>query len=458
MASGLYTVWKQKTGQAGRARSRLTSRLGWLVLGIAALGGAAAAAVTYSQSLGVVTRVRVGNGADESRIVLEMDQASSARIVTPDGPSRHMVLVLPHVSATGDLHGAADGMLRQYRVEQAAGVAKVALDFDRDTVVRRRFLLPPDDAVKVYRYVIDFAPAPSSATDFRTAAGIAATAAINNAGAELQFPQFKNASVSPASAAPTPDARLAQSLPGRNSGAQAVITAPRAVVRARKVIVIDAGHGGKDPGAAGANSVEKDVSLAAARALRDRLTATGRYQVVLTRDTDVFIPLEQRVQIARRESADLFISLHADSIADPNLHGATVYTLSDKGADRVAKQVFTRSDWFINVDMHGKDPSVNRILLDLTQRETTNQSSGFANILVDRLGRHVDLLRRSHRDANYMVLLAPDVPAILLEMGFITNPIDELRLTSDEARAQMVDSVAEAIDAYFARQTRLAVR
>lgn len=450
----------QKTGQAGRARSRLTSRLGWLVLGIAALGGAAAAAVTYTQSLGVVTRVRVGNGADETRVVLEMDQASSARIVSPDGPSRHMVLMLPHVSATGDLHGASDGMLRQYRVEEAAGSAKVALDFDRETVVRRRFLLPPDDAVKVYRYVIDFAPAPTSTTDLRTAAGMAATAAINAAAIGSQFPQLKNASASPASGGASLQTAQNQSPNqiGRNPGPQTVITAPRSVARARKLIVIDAGHGGKDPGAAGANAMEKDVNLAAAIALRDRLTATGRYQVVLTRETDVFIPLEQRVQIARRQTADLFISLHADSIADPNLHGATVYTLSDKGADRVAKQVFTHSDWFINVDMHGKDPAVNRILLDLTQRETTNQSSGFANILVDRLGHHVDLLRRSHRDANYMVLLAPDVPAILLEMGFITNPIDELRLTSDEARAQMVDSVAEAIDAYFARQTRLAVR
>lgn len=443
----------QKSRQTGKTRSRLTARLGWLVLGVVALGGAAAAAVSYTQSLGEVTRVRVGNGAEESRIVLEMDQASSARMVTPDGPSQHMVLVLPHVNAAADLHGSSDGLLRQYRVEQAAGSAKIAIDFDKDAVIRRRFLLPPDDAVKVYRYVIDFAPAPAGAavTSVRSA-----LPPIGGSPSPTATPVALKAAATVNSN--SGQASVSQASVSQAGGSQAAIVAPRFQSNARKVIVIDAGHGGKDPGAAGANALEKDVNLAAARALRDRLTATGRYQVVLTRDTDVFIPLEQRVQIARRESADLFISLHADSIADPNLHGATVYTLSDKGADRVAKQVFTRSDWFINVDMHGRDPSVNRILLDLTQRETTNQSSGFANLLIDRLNRKVDLLRRSHRDANYVVLLAPDVPAILLEMGFITNPIDELRLTSDEARAKLVDSVSDAIDAYFARQTRLAVR
>ena len=124
----------------------------------------------------------------------------------------------------------------------------------------------------------------------------------------------------------------------------------------------------------------------------------------------------------------------------------------------MARKVISHSDWFINVDLPGRDPSVNRILLDLTQRETTNQSSGFANILLDRLNGRVDLLRRSHRDANYMVLLAPDVPAVLLEMGFISNPLDEQRLSSPEARKKLADAVAESIDAYFSRQTRIALR
>ena len=215
----------------------------------------------------------------------------------------------------------------------------------------------------------------------------------------------------------------------------------------------------QDPGATNEGAAEKDLALDAARELRAALLRTGHYQVVMTRDTDQFIPLEQRMQIARREHADLFISLHVNAISDPNLHGATVYTLSEKGVDRVARKVFAgNGDWFINVDQPTRDVSVNRILLDLTQRETTNQSTKFANVLLDRMSGRVDLLRRSHRDANFMVLLAPDVPAVLLEMGFITNPTDQERLASPDQRKVLASAITEAIDNYFTHVSRLAAR
>ena len=192
---------------------------------------------------------------------------------------------------------------------------------------------------------------------------------------------------------------------------KAVDVAPvEPVVEAKKVIVIDAGHGGKDPGAHGASHLEKDVTLAAARALRDRLEATGRYKVVLTRDTDVFVPLETRPQIARRANADLFISLHADAAggeSSSDTRGASVYTLSEHGVDRVQKGVFGHSDWFMNVNMPGQDAATKRILLDLTQRQTVNRSSTFAETLLEHIGTATDLLHRSHRDAGLMVLLAP---------------------------------------------------
>jgi N-acetylmuramoyl-L-alanine amidase len=416
-------VRRDPTSTENRRKSNWPLRIVGAVLGLLALGGAAAAAVaTYHQAQSALVRVRVGNGADESRMVIELDNPTSAQLAGAAAASDHLVLALPNVRSETDQHGSSDGLLRQWHVEQAAGAARLELSFNRPAVVKRRFLLPPDDGVKVYRYVIDFAPADAA----------------------------------PAPLPPIGGKALASNAPSKP--AKTLITATRTPIAARKVIVIDAGHGGKDPGASGASSREKDVTLAAAHALRERLEATGRYQVVMTRAEDVFIPLEQRVQVARREGADLFISLHADSIADPSLHGATVYTLSDKGADRVAHRVFDKSDWFINVALPGRDPSVNRILLDLTQRETTNQSSGFANLLLDRLNGNVDLLRRSHRDANYVVLLAPDVPAILLEMGFITNPLDEKRLASADSRKALADAVASAIDAYFTRQTRMALR
>ena len=214
------------------------------------------------------------------------------------------------------------------------------------------------------------------------------------------------------------------------------------------MIVIDAGHGGHDPGARSLVRSEKDITLASALALKARLEGMGRYRVVLTRDCDVYVPLEDRVRIARRAKADLFISLHADSAGvDPTPHGASVYTLSDHGETRV-NYVLGHNEWFNRSGLRA-DPEVGQILLDLTQRSTRNRSSIFAGMLVNRISDKVDLLPRSHRDAGYFVLLAPDVPAALLEMGFITNPQDELRLTDPAQRDRLMDGVAAAIDDYF---------
>jgi N-acetylmuramoyl-L-alanine amidase len=215
-----------------------------------------------------------------------------------------------------------------------------------------------------------------------------------------------------------------------------------------KVIVIDAGHGGRDPGALGAAVREKDVTLAAAMALRDRLQRTGRFKVVMTRDSDVFVPLDTRVSLTRGAGADLFISLHTDFGADPTLRGATVYTLSDNGMERATRDVF--SGGFIDVQLPSHDPSVQQILLDLTQRTTRNRSDAFAETLLEHIGARTELSGRGHRDADYKVLLAPDVPAVLLEMGFLTNPQDQAALTTARGRARLMDSVGDAIEAYFA--------
>ncbi|HWA63026.1 MAG TPA: N-acetylmuramoyl-L-alanine amidase, partial [Caulobacteraceae bacterium] len=226
----------------------------------------------------------------------------------------------------------------------------------------------------------------------------------------------------------------------------------------KKVVVIDAGHGGHDPGAQNGDAEEKDITLAAARTLKARLERTGRYQVVMTRDADVYVPLETRVQIARKAGADLFISLHADSAGEnADAHGASVYTLSDRGGERVGR-VISRNDWFVRTGARASDPAVGQILLDLTQRSTRNRSAVFAGLVVDRISQQVDLLPRSHRDAGYFVLLAPDVPAALLEMGFITNPDDQARLKDPDQRGRLMDAVADAIDSYFTTSTRIAAR
>ena len=232
-------------------------------------------------------------------------------------------------------------------------------------------------------------------------------------------------------ASPAPSAPVVAPAVARPADLIAVSTAP-ALLHLKKVIVIDA--------------------------LKTSLERSGHYKVVMTRDSDNYVPLETRVQIARRADADLFISLHSDSGPDDTARGATVYTLSDKGSDRVVRNVMAENDWFINVNMPGRDRAVNQILLDLTQRVTRNRSAAFAENLLDHIGGEVQLQHRSHRDAGFVVLLAPDVPAVLLEMGYINNAEDEQLLNDPGRRGRFMAAVARSIDDYFNQQTRLASR
>lgn len=354
-----------------------------------------------------VTKVRFGGDQNATRIVLELDRSARGKLISRHSDTR-LALALPGLDVSTEVGGAGQGLVRSWSMDRVAGAATLELSLTREAQVVRRFLLAPSEGAPSYRYVIDLA-----------------------------------ADGPPIAASPGP----------RLTRVAAVST-----VRLKKVVVIDAGHGGKDPGALGLDAREKELTLAAAKALKRRLERDGRYQVVLTRSHDGFVPLENRVQIARRADADLFISLHADAGADPTTRGATVYTLSDKGSDRVARNVMNNDDWFINVSLPSRDRAVNQILLDLTQRATKNQSSTFAQMLVDRVGGETVMLQHSHRAAGYVVLLAPDVPAVLLEMGFITNAQDEGLLRSASRRARLMNAVGDAIDDYFVQQRRYAAR
>ena len=381
--------------------------------------GAAAWAAKVEPGAGVL-KVRLGGDAAQTRLVIELDRAVTGKIIEGDGD---VTLSLAQASVPGDMQGSGAGLIKSWKVEGALGAAEVKLDLVRPAVVKRRFLLPPGDGVTVYRYVIDLT-------------------------------EDLSASVAPQFEAPTLPVQPTKTLVEPQIRAKAPL---QPLIPSKKVIVIDAGHGGHDPGAHGSDSKEKDVTLAAAKALRDRLQRSGRYKVVMTRDTDVFVALEKRVQIARRANADLFLSLHADSGEDSNIRGATAYTLSEKGADRAARHA-TTGDGFLNVSLPGADADVNRILLDLTQRGTVNRSAAFAEGLLVKIGDVTPLLRRSHRDAGFMVLLAPDVPAVLLEMGFITNRDDEKTLTDSGRRRDLMDAAGDAIDGYFGQEVRVASR
>src|SRR5690606_18852661 len=196
----------------------------------------------------------------------------------------------------------------------------------------------------------------------------------------------------------------------------------------RRLIVIDAGHGGVDPGAISVTGMqEKVITLSAAKVIKEVLEKTGRYEVMLTRDRDIFLPLRQRFEIARRARADLFISLHADSFKTSDVRGASVYTLSERASDREAALLAAKenkADIIAGIDLQGEAPEVSSILIDLARRETMNYSAHFATLLVQELGEAVMLRRNTHRFAGFMVLKAPDVPSVLLEMGYLSNPQD----------------------------------
>ncbi|KQN35603.1 N-acetylmuramoyl-L-alanine amidase [Sphingomonas sp. Leaf407] len=229
----------------------------------------------------------------------------------------------------------------------------------------------------------------------------------------------------------------------------------------RPLVVIDAGHGGHDPGAISPHSGarEKDLTLKAARAMRDALLDGGRVRVALTRDRDEFLVLQERYAIARRLGASLFISVHCDSAENPNATGASIYTLSEVASDREAARLAARenkADILAGVDLGKQSADISSILIDLTQRETMNASAGFARLLGREAQGQVPLKPNYHRMASLMVLKAPDLPSILFETGYISNEADAERLESAEGRRAIAQSVRRAVEVYFAR--RMAAR
>ncbi|TAN57820.1 MAG: N-acetylmuramoyl-L-alanine amidase [Rhodospirillales bacterium] len=249
--------------------------------------------------------------------------------------------------------------------------------------------------------------------------------------------------------APSPAAKSSAKPNGKTASAPA--SPPQ--LKAIPVIAIDPGHGGIDPGAIGASGVyEKNITLAMARELKDRIEASGRFKAMLTRDRDVFLKLRDRVAKARAAGADLFISLHADAHNDLQLAGLSVYTLSEKASDAEAELLAekeNKADLIAGIDLSNEAPEVANILIDLAQRETMNLSASFAGRAVTELGHQVKLLSNTHRFAGFAVLKAPDVPSVLVELGYLSNPKEEQLLKTEAYRGKLATAVTKAVDAYF---------
>lgn len=371
----------------------------------------------------LVLGTRLGEHPDRTRFVVELSDPVQVRVFTLTDPYR-VVMDMPEVlwRMPDVVRPSGKGAVKSYRYGLfRKGNSRFVIDLNKPVRVGEPRIYPPQGALG-FRLVLDLYPTTSEA--FLASSGWPGDRALGSA---------------------TPQAAALAALP------------------AKRVIVIDAGHGGVDPGARGAGGLtERDVVLAVARTLRDALEATGHYTVQLTRDNDVYIPLRERVQIARAAHGDLFLSLHADANDHRDISGASIYTLSEEASDREAAILAEKenmSDVIAGVNLAGENSPVASILIDLAQRDTLNRSARFAQTALENLGAATALQHKSpHRSAGFAVLKAPDVPAVLVELGYLSNPEDEAKMTSDAWRLRVAAALVTAINKHFARETPLAPR
>lgn len=379
-----------------------------------------------------VEQVRVGTHPDKTRIVLEMSASADFRTFILDTPNR-LVVDLP------DFEWRVPGRVQSLIIQDArtgplqAGIDRLVFDTKTPIKILSAFLLPRGNG-QPDRLVIDIKQ--TSADEARAAKdkihGTLDTAApafnLNNGRTEGVL------------SLPAPDRKPST----QNSPAF------------KPLIVLDPGHGGQDPGAtAGAGRHEKQVTLAMAKELKRQLEASGKYKVQLTRDTDKFIKLAERVKIAQRAKADLFVSIHADSIDKPDVSGASIYTLSDKASDAQTAKLAARenkADAIGGVDLSHEDKDVANILINLAMRDTMNQSKFFANTVVQNFNKGgVRTLQGPHRYAGFAVLKAPDIPSVLIEVGFMSNKKEADALLSESYRRKVAGSIKAGIDGYFSK-------
>ena len=399
---------RRATRQGRRVAMLLALTLGWT-------GAPAGAAAVQS--------VRM-NGA---RVVIRFDApvADAASIVAA-GTNQILVQVRGAEPGSG---GAAAGPVARVRQSRRDGGTRIAFDLATPAVVGDAGFDPAGRAL-----TLNLRPVSDAAFAAAGEAGWSSYSPFRFVGR----PRYKVTQAVPPATKAGPLPRIAGE-PGK------------------PLVVIDAGHGGVDPGAI--NPVtglrEKDVTLRIARAIRDQLAASGRVRVALTREDDRYLVLRERFGIARRLHADLFLSIHCDSTGSEDATGASAYTLSEVASDKEAARLALRenkADVIDGVDLGGAGADVQSILIDLTQRETMNASAGFARLLGREAKPLIPVKPQFHRMASLMVLKAPDMPSVLFETGYISNPADAAFLDSNEGRAKLARSVEQAVEVHFARR------
>ncbi len=392
------------------------------------------------------TAVRIAHHGDHTRFVVDLSKEINVSFAQPiDVPSKKIVVnlgnitwSLPHISGTGA------GVIHRYRYHNSVP-AHIVLEMSRPAVVTKTFILSPNQPHS-WRLVVDLAE-----NDRR----IRIPGVGRMGGAQLLSRDWSS---------------LPRRVPHGNttfffslnhlSEFKNIPLPPLPPVFLQKEkkhkIVLDPGHGGADPGATGVSGIfEKHITLAMALELREKLLSTNRYTVILTREDDTFVALRERVASARAHNADLFISIHADAIGTPEICGLSVYTLSEEASDQEAAALAereNRADLIGGVDLSRESRDVANILIDLVQRETINHSAQLASAFTRELRREIRLLPKTHRFAGFAVLKAPAVPAILLEMGYLSHPKEEKLLHQPGYRAQLSAAMVRAIDDYFKKR------
>lgn len=374
-----------------------------------------------------VNSVRFGVYEDKTRLVLDLDQPADFRAFILSNPYR-MVIDLPSFewkSGQVTSHKNA-GILATRHGNLQPGISRIVFDLNRPVSIQKAFKLPPSNG-KPDRLVIDFTNISSSLFE-KANKGVHGKLSPGNISEKNRQAAVK---------APQPPT----SKPGKNK---------------KPLIILDPGHGGIDPGAIGANGVhEKRVALALAKELKKQLEASGKYRVKMTRETDIFIKLADRVKFARNHDGELFISIHADSLRNKSVSGASVYTLSEKASDAQTARLAARenkADLIAGIELEVEDEAVMDILIDIARRDTQNQSKFFANTLVDNFkSKNVRLLERPHRSAGFAVLKAPDIPSVLVEAGFMSNRKEAALLNTANHRKNIASALKKGVDRYFAQ-------
>jgi N-acetylmuramoyl-L-alanine amidase len=410
-----------------------------------------------------IVAVRVWPAADYTRVTIESDRALAARHFLTEGPYR-LVLDIEGLGldpALKELVGSVrpdDPYIAGVRVGQfQPHVVRLVLDL-KQPVTPQQFALPPVAAYQ-HRLVLDLYPVQErdpllALIRDKEAAEVQAAQAVQDALGDL---------IARIDRGRPPGA--AASAPPQTTPAPQVVAPPTEAERASAerliIVAVDPGHGGEDPGAIGPTGLrEKDAVLAIARALREELNKQRNLRVMLTRNGDYFVPLHERVRKARRVQADLFVSIHADAFIRPDARGASVFALSERGASSASARWMAEREnnadrvGGVNVDVD--DAQVMRAILDMSTTAQIKDSLKLAREVLWRIGRVGRLHKREVEQAGFAVLKAPDVPSILVETAFISNPQEEDKLRDPAYHAELVRAMATGIRRYFARNPPLA--